>query len=250
MSFSESSSETEEDPNKPPVILDSGDVRMVVHYSNQSLTLLGSSQALSLASPVWKKILNPPFPKLVSEGGGHDDIQDKQIDFSEDNGEALLLLLHIAHLQLSKVPSTQEGLDTILALTILCDKYDCAGLIKPWLLLWVGGDSTNFKYNDKPVNEEWLFIAWVFGRKNTFQSVATKLVSTVKINEEGENLNETGEVLPSQMPPGIIGRFRISFTPLTSTLSSLKSSANMLYLSGSLSRKHNQHPSRFHQISS
>lgn len=205
MSFSESSSETEEDNSNLPVILESGDLGLLITYSNQSLTLLGSSQALSLASPVWNLILNPPFPKLVNKGGGHDDIQNKQIDFSEDDGEALLLLLRIAHFQFSKVPSTLE-FEAILDVAILCDKYDCVGLVRPWLSLWLVNEET--QYNE-PGYEGWLFIAWVFGREIFFQLLATKLLREMKTNDEGENLNSAGRVLPSPMPPDIIGTFCI-----------------------------------------
>lgn len=206
MSLPESSSEMEDVNNgNSPVILDSGDVRLLVSYSNQSLALLGSSQVLSLASPVWNKTLNPPFPKLVSKEGGNNNIQDKQIDFSEDDTEALLLLLRIVHLQFNKIPSRLE-FDTILNVAILCDKYDCVGVVKPWLPLWLVNEDTQC---DKPGYEEWLFIAWVFGREKLFQSLATQLLLGMKTNGEGESLASTGEILSSQMPPDIIGRFSI-----------------------------------------
>lgn len=206
MSLPESSSEMEDVNNgNSPVILDSGDVRLLVSYSNQSLALLGSSQVLSLASPVWNKTLNPPFPKLVSKEGGNNNIQDKQIDFSEDDAEALLLLLRIVHLQFNKIPSRLE-FDTILNVAILCDKYDCVGVVKPWLPLWLVNEDTQC---DKPGYEEWLFIAWVFGREKLFGSLAKKLLREMKTNDEGESLASTGEVLSSQMPPDIIGRFSI-----------------------------------------
>lgn len=200
----------EDDNNsKPPVLLDSGDLRLLVSYSNQNLTLLGSSQALSLASPVLGKFLNPPFPKLVSKEGGIDNIQDKQIDFSEDDGEALLLLLRIAHLQFNKVPSNMEPA-AILNVAILCDQYDCVGIVKPWLPLWLVNVAIQI---NEPGYEKWLFVAWVFGREKLFHSVATKLLREMKTNDEGKSLNSNGEVLPSPMPPYIIGKLCILQVP-------------------------------------
>lgn len=90
MSSSESISEMREGNIDRPVLLDSGDLRLHFEYSNQSLTLQGSSGALSLASPVWNKILHPPFRSLVSKEENNNGKQHIHIDFSEDNGEALL----------------------------------------------------------------------------------------------------------------------------------------------------------------
>ncbi|MCJ1368297.1 hypothetical protein MMC16_007439 [Acarospora aff. strigata] len=181
-------------------ILDSGDLLLLVTYSNDRIVFVVSSHAMSLASPIWKKTLKPPFPKLVSRIDGDDDLQDKQVDFSEDNGEALLLLLRIAHLQFSKVPSTLT-FESLLDVAILYDKYDCVGLVGPWLSLWLSNEETQSKEQGY---EEWLFIAWVFGREKTFKELATKLTHEVKINAKGDCLTSTGEIFPSQMPPDII----------------------------------------------
>lgn len=111
----------EVDNSNLPVLLDSGDLRLLVTFSNQSLTWLGCSSSLSLGSPVWNKFLNPPFPKLVSKEGGDGDTQHEQIDFSEDSGEALLILFRIAHCQFRKIPSILE-FKSILDVAVLCDK--------------------------------------------------------------------------------------------------------------------------------
>lgn len=190
----------EMDNSNLPVLLYSGDLRLLVTFSNQSLTWLGCSSSLSLVSPVWNKFLNPPFPKLVSKEGGDDDTQHKQIDFSEDCGEALLILFRIAHCQFRKIPSTLE-FKSILDVAVLCDKYDCVGLVKPWLALWLAKEKT------EPGHEEWLYIAWVFGLEKIFQTLARKLIKEIAINDKGECLTSTGEIFSSQMPPDIIGKF-------------------------------------------
>ena len=217
-------------------ILDSGDLLLLVTYSNDRIVFVVSSHAMSLASPIWKKTLKPPFPKLVSRIDGDDDLQDKQVDFSEDNGEALLLLLRIAHLQFSKVPSTLT-FESLLDVAILYDKYDCVGLVGPWLSLWLSNEETQSKEQGY---EEWLFIAWVFGREKTFKELATKLTHEVKINAKGDCLTSTGEIFPSQMPPDIIGGPDI-ICVYNDEWSCL------LMCSVSLLRKHTRHPSGYRQ---
>lgn len=190
-------------------LLGSADLRLIGTCDDKRIVFHVSSQAMALASPIWEKFINPPFPRLLSEdegeGDGEGDVafpQDKQVDFSEDKGEALLMLLWIAHLQFSKVPILMS-FRSIVALAVLCDKYDCAGLVKPWLPFWLMNEPTQWK---EPNHEEWLLIAWVFGKDETFTELAKKLVKEVKTNEEGDCLTPTGEIMPSQMPPDIIGK--------------------------------------------
>lgn len=112
-----------------------------------------------------------------------------------------------SHLRLKSLKSL---VGIFIALAILCNKNDCVGLIKPWLRLWIKNDNIEFEDyipGPEPKYEEALFIAWVFGRKKIFQFLATKLVRTMKTNDEGETLTWHGEDLTSQMPPDIIGRF-------------------------------------------
>ncbi len=188
------------------------------NIANGHIAYVVSSHALCLASPVWKKIIHPPFQKLSCAESHEDGLRSKQIDLHEDNKEALLHLLNIAHLQFNKVP-TQLPFKSILDIAVLCDKYDCVGLVKPWLPLWLVDEETQYK---EPDHEEWLFVAWVFGREKTFIELARKLVIEVRMSPTGVCLTSTGKIFPSQMPPGIVGRFNISAYILLGFLSRLQ----------------------------
>lgn len=203
MSFSEAINDMQVNNSDFPVLLDSGDLRLHVSYSNQCLTWLGSSSSLSLASPVWNKILNPPFPKLVSQEGGDEDMHNKQIDFSEDSGEALLILLRIAHCQFKKLPSTLDY-ETIVELAILCDKYDCVELVQPWLASWLVNEEPEYK---KPGYEDWLFIAWAFGKERIFEELAPILLEEMSINDKGEAMTSAGGISQFSVIPEMIGKF-------------------------------------------
>lgn len=89
------------------------------------------SGAMAMASPVWKKFLFPPW---ATERG-----PVAKLDFSEDDPDALQLLLNIAHLQLTKVPKYTKPLPVPLmtALAVLCDQYDCVNLAALWLDGWL-----------------------------------------------------------------------------------------------------------------
>jgi hypothetical protein len=55
----------------------------------------------------------------------------------------------------------------------LCDFYDCVDLVQPWFESWLAEEETQSKVVGQ---EEWLSIAWVFGREEIFESLAKYLV--------------------------------------------------------------------------
>jgi hypothetical protein len=63
----------------------------------------------------------------------------QQINFGEDESSALMILLQIAHLHFDSVPSSLDY-HTLLNIALLCDQYDCAKLVKPWLSQWCSNE--------------------------------------------------------------------------------------------------------------
>lgn len=110
-----------------------GDITITINTGKEekeNVLVKVSSNALCLASPVWKKFIYPPILHVPDE----EHKSDARIDFTEDDCEALLILLRIAHLQFHQVPSKLEY-SQLLQLAILCDMYDCAKLVRPWCLI-------------------------------------------------------------------------------------------------------------------
>lgn len=179
-----------------PVLLDSGDLQILVTFRGQGRTWLGHSSCISLASPVWNK-------ELVSNEWGNYDEEHKRLDLSEDYGEALLILLRIAHLQFEKLPSTMD-MEMIAVVAELCEKYDCVRLVKPWLALWLPKKET--EYEDDQC-QEWLYRALVFGVEYTFEMLAIKLIKEIKTNYKGPYLSSPDVLISSLIPPDLIGKF-------------------------------------------
>jgi hypothetical protein len=111
----------------------SGDVTLLAKHTvtKAPLTYIVSSVALSLASPVWRKFLFPPWESADSER------KSKQIDCTEDDSLALLILLNVAHLQFNKVPNGKLEYDLLFEVAKLCDQYDCMDLVRPWVAGWL-----------------------------------------------------------------------------------------------------------------
>ncbi|KAE9371869.1 hypothetical protein N431DRAFT_410930 [Stipitochalara longipes BDJ] len=190
---------------------------------------------MALASPVWNKFVFPPFRtstkntsasketkttgKLKDSGvpnglGSADTTKSDgskssakpvdELDFTEDLVNALLILLNITHLRFASIPSTVTT--AILSeIAILCDKYDCVLLVKPWLTQWLAQENSVWKSPTAqiiPGRERWLFIAWAFGREQIMKELALLLVRELTVFGKGNGLALAGRWGP--MPLGLI----------------------------------------------
>jgi hypothetical protein len=84
-------------------------------------TLLVCRRIVSQASPVWRATLT----RSVWQ-----ESATSRIPLPDDDPEAMLVLLQIAHLHFHLVPE-QVDRRTLYNLAILCDKYDCVELTRP-----------------------------------------------------------------------------------------------------------------------
>jgi len=180
-----------------PFIFEAGDINIRVKYRNENVIGKVCSQALIQASPVWKKFLIPPWANENS------NVEVKEINCSEDNGGALLILLNIAHLKFTAVPR-HVAYDVLYQLAILIDEYQCIQLVAPWADSWMFNETAESRL---PGQEGWLFIAWVFGRDHVLEGLSQTLVFTANVNEKGElwRLDEKTPI-PEPMPNGLIGK--------------------------------------------
>ena len=181
------------------------DYKIQVTYNSEICTGRVSSHAMALGSPVWEKFLFPPWSgsREAKDLEGQDVRTSpvQQLDFAEDDGEALLTLLRIAHLQFKEIPVTLPY-DYRLNLAILVDQYDCIGIIRTWLATWLANEEMECK---EPEHEGWLFIAWAFGRKEVFKSLVLKMVKEIVVDTDGVMFTSSGEPISQPMPDGIIG---------------------------------------------
>jgi len=224
-----------------PFIFEDGTTRLIVTYKSNRIIGKVSPHALARACPAWKKSVFPPFRKDsgrdVSEKAGstepakprapEDQTQPndpsqtetkkdedtkssiepvEELDFAKDPAEALLILLNIAHLRFTNVPTTLS-LDLLSDVAILCDKYDCVHLVKPWVSQWLVRESIDWKPAPTifggAIRERWLFIAWVFGREQDFKELSLLLLQEIQTSSMGDHRSSTINFAP--MPLGVIG---------------------------------------------
>ena len=139
-----------------------------------------------------------------------------EVEMPDDDPEAMLIILKIAHLKFDQLPGKKMSLDELHNLATVCDKYDTVAVIRPFLPNWIEawlellgqGDSERNERNCAG-NEKFLWVAWVFGYKRQFKNLAKYLQLTISTNEEGRCLTAAGLVLEDeQMPPNLMGKYR------------------------------------------
>lgn len=165
--------------------------------------------AVSNWSQAWEKLLQPRNP-AERLGNGQPTSSNastshpeppivKDVSFREDNGEALLFLLRIAHLQFDAVPKVLE-LSDLFGLAVLCERYECHGLVRPW--------TERLIPNLTPLRDfdRWLYISWAFGMRSQFTNIAKILVEQATILLPSRKLSMINpEVYRLPMPETIIG---------------------------------------------
>lgn len=117
-------------PQKVEVFHVHGDLTLVA--GEQGIRFRASSQALVLVSSAWERKINGPFSEKSSQHGADGWV----MPLPEDNPDALRIALRVIHYKFDAVP-TSLSLDTVFHLTVLCDKYDMVGLLKPFWLGWI-----------------------------------------------------------------------------------------------------------------
>ncbi|CZR64693.1 uncharacterized protein PAC_14592 [Phialocephala subalpina] len=194
----------------------SGDVQVTVVYKGCQIVGKVVQHVLCLASPVWQKFLFPPWgpnsenngdknsnntSRSPNTGAGAGETM-KELDFSEDDGGALLLLLRIAHMQFRKVPSKLRT-DELYQLALLCEQYDCHSLVQPWVHGWLNSLSA-YEVNSPSL----LYISWAFGNEVLFSSVAQEMVKHCEVGDDGQILrllgNDIEVVLPDRISESIL----------------------------------------------
>ncbi|KAG4438823.1 hypothetical protein IFR05_005714 [Cadophora sp. M221] len=192
---------SESSPPLNPFVFPTGTVKLLATYKGQSLVGSVSADALVLASPVWKKFLFPPWND-TSVPEKETEVKQKQIDCTEDDGEALLILLNIVHLNFDGVPPVLKY-STLVEVAMLVDQYDCIKVVRPWLESWMKDEKSE---SLKAKQEGWLFISWVFGREATFSGLARHMVlnCTIRVSKSLELVYMKREPIIDLMPPGII----------------------------------------------
>lgn len=149
-----------------------GDVILEVssQQNGEGVSLLVSSRVLSLASPVFAKMLGPDFQEGSHKASASDMAK---VRLPEDDSAAMAIFCQAVHHQSNSVPKPVTPIQ-LESLAILCDKYDCTKALKPWTIVWLM-DALDLK----PSNEDSIklfFAAYVFDIPNAFSTLSWTVI--------------------------------------------------------------------------
>ncbi|CAG8954740.1 hypothetical protein HYFRA_00004665 [Hymenoscyphus fraxineus] len=215
-----------------------GDVQILVKGEGDTVIRgLVYSQVLCLASEIWGKFIYPPFPHInsptkksstgVSTTSTKDDgriysarkkndIQREiiaEIDFTDDDPEALLILLKIAHHRIKTIPK-ELSRETLFNIAGLVEQYQVLDLVKPYISTWLTEIWDNIPKWINQGLEKTLFIAYVFGQQQEFINISSTIVMHITV-ESNETLffsskHVGGEVALDLLPPGLQDNMRVA----------------------------------------
>lgn len=187
-------------------IVSSGDLTIHLSYEDKetksaaTTDFIVSLPALRLASPVWNVMLDPNgrFLESIQPQPG----EPYKVSFSEDDPEALLTLLDIAHLNFHNLPADRD-VSEVFQLAALCDKYDCIRLLRPWIGKWYTPfDEDRNKYDQS----KRLFVAWAFGYDEEYKRLSLNLYEHTSGPWQGSYYDEDHKKLDGVLPPCALGR--------------------------------------------
>ena len=142
----------------------------------QEVRIRVSSKHLTLASPIFKTMLQPKFKEgLQLHSHGH-----AELPLPDDNPAALLILLNLIHSQLRKVPRKID-LWMLTELAVLVDKYELLETTEMVLDYWLQHLNCTIPLvlNDDLL--PWMCISRVFRKPDIFE----KVTKVAQLESEG-----------------------------------------------------------------
>ena len=138
--------------------------------------------------------------KSEHTGSSTQQIPQPKMDCRKDNAEALLILFNIAHTKFSEIP-LRVSTSLFYQVAILCDQYDCAEMVSPWLSGWIKNEDQDCCGKEYA---KWMLISWVFGRTRSLQKSASCILRDLKIDDNGELSLAGHQGLPRMLPHGAL----------------------------------------------
>ncbi|CAG8954652.1 hypothetical protein HYFRA_00004573 [Hymenoscyphus fraxineus] len=129
-------SETEPVTDASLFLFPAGDTDVIVKHNGQNVVGRVSSTALAAASPVWRKLLLSDPDKSGENPCCVCNKVAPYLDFSEEDGDTLLVLWRIAHFDSVEVPLRLEACE-LFRMAILVDKFGLFILVNPWAKDWL-----------------------------------------------------------------------------------------------------------------
>ena len=151
--------------------------------SCQEVRIRVSSKHLTLASPVFRTM----FKNIYNEGLSLYSQSNAELPLPYDNPAAFLIILHLIHGQIRKVPRKID-LWMLTELAILVDKYELLESVEVLLDHWLQNLKSAIPLTFNNDLLPWICISWIFKKSEIFKNV-TKIAQA-----ESEGLLEANQL--------------------------------------------------------
>lgn len=169
-----------------------------------------SSKCLCLASPVFRAMLAPSSHFQEAEALREATNSPVVIELEGDNYDALVVILNILHLRTRNVPNT-VSVDLLYDIAVVCNKYDVAEALVPWLSMWRTGFTD---LTGGPGYERWLVISWVFQQSVIFADVTRKLILETRLDLDGRLVTTACDDVAGMYVPDSVKSTSLILSPL------------------------------------
>ncbi len=156
-----------------------GDLRLIV--GEDRVVFQVCSRTLARSSPAWETLLYGPFV----EGKAQQKDCGWDIPLPEDGPKEFRILLSAVHGKFEDFPLDAINDSELLRLTVLADKYDMTGSLKPLWTNWVG-EADNIAYWATLETFEHLLVCHKLGHGRGFCLAFIDLVARVAMDEDGQ----------------------------------------------------------------
>jgi hypothetical protein len=140
---------------------------------------------------------------MLRPGGPFLENGADEVRFPDDNPYAFEIILRIIYHQNNTLPA-KLGLDTLLDLAVLIDKYDLHTVVRPFIPTWAAEISKTTMARYAP-HERILFVAWTFGLQEVFDHMLLKLVLNCKLDNNDDLIWLNRKVNLDLLPIGVPG---------------------------------------------
>lgn len=165
-------------------VMANGSEREVYHKKGDVLVvcdskeMLVSSQVLSMVSPVFERMFEPGFSEGDKKRSKDDPLR---LPLDDDSSEALALLFHILHLS-PRQRYNEPGVDLLLRLVQLADKYGCLNSIQDPIERWLS-PSIEIKRHNKADLVKLVAVSFLVGSEDSFLESARILLKQLSADE-------------------------------------------------------------------
>ncbi|KAK6530654.1 hypothetical protein TWF281_007493 [Arthrobotrys megalospora] len=135
-------------------------------YRDEQVTdrVYSTSGAIRNVSRVFDRMLDPEngFHPLTTETAFGRQLRVLSLPDVEDDADSLLIILKAVHYQYNTMP-TRVTYKQLVNLAVVCEKYDCGSLLRPWTDVWVPALLNDVNHIETALgHEDWLLIGHIF----------------------------------------------------------------------------------------